>query len=207
MKICGIYKITNPNGHVYIGQSININRRFYEYRKLKGFKNNTRLFNSLKKHTPENHTFEILEQCEIDELNIKEIYYIELFQSFNTDHGMNLHTGGNNHKTSEETIKKLSESHKGQIAWNKGLTKITDERLKIQGSKHSKIMKGRTPSLETRIKMGAARKGKKHSQETKKILSEKKKGNKIWLGRKHTEESKLKMRKPKFEPNENYSNS
>lgn len=32
-------------------------------------------------------------------------------------------------KSSEETKKKLRESHKGQIAWNRGLTKETDKRL------------------------------------------------------------------------------
>ena len=30
----GIYKITSPNGKIYIGQSINIDRRFKSYRKL-----------------------------------------------------------------------------------------------------------------------------------------------------------------------------
>ena len=30
----GIYKITNPKGKVYIGQSIDINRRFNEYQKM-----------------------------------------------------------------------------------------------------------------------------------------------------------------------------
>lgn len=33
-SIIGIYKITNPKGKSYIGQSINIYRRFKEYKNL-----------------------------------------------------------------------------------------------------------------------------------------------------------------------------
>ena len=39
--------------------------------------------------------------------------------------------------------------------------------------------------------------GKKHSEETKRKISEKSKGNKAFLGRKHTEEWKQNRRKPK----------
>ena len=47
-KNIGIYKITNPKGKVYIGQSININKRWNAYRNLK-LKSQTKLLNSLKK--------------------------------------------------------------------------------------------------------------------------------------------------------------
>lgn len=197
MKICGIYKITNPKNRIYIGQSVNITRRWGEYSKLSGCGKNTRLINSLKKYGFKTHKFEILHQCNPEHLNDLEIYYIDLFQSFNTKNGMNLHSGGNNHTISDETRSKLISSHIGQEAWNKGLTKDTDVRLKKQGERHSIKMNGRKASEETKIKMGLARKGKTHSEETKKKLSEKKMGNKIWLNRSHTEESKLKMRKPK----------
>lgn len=43
----GIYKITNPKGKVYIGQSIDINERFKTYSYLK-CKNQTKLYNSAK---------------------------------------------------------------------------------------------------------------------------------------------------------------
>lgn len=38
---------------------------------------------------------------------------------------------------------------------------------------------------------------KKHSEETKKLMSERSKGNKAFLGRKHTEETKKKMSVPR----------
>jgi group I intron endonuclease len=192
-KITGIYKITSPTGRVYIGQSINIIRRWNEYKKLHGCGSKTRLYRSLKKYGHNKHKFEILCQCENRELNDKEIYYIDLYQCFNSESGMNLHSGGNNHTISDETREKLKISHLGQKAWNKGIPRTDEEKLA-----HSIKMKGRTASKETKLKMGIARRGKKHTDETKKILSEAKMGNKVWLGRHHTEESKLKMRKPKI---------
>lgn len=54
-------------------------------------------------------------------------------------------------KHSEERIKKNSESHKGQIAWNKGL-KLTDEQILF--------LKNRVITDETRKKMSNSRKGK-----------------------------------------------
>lgn len=191
-KIIGIYKLTSPTGKIYIGQSIDIKRRFNEYKNNKGCSVSTRLYHSLKKYGFDNHTKEILIECDVTELNDKEIYYIEMYKSFNTENGMNLHSGGNNHTISDETRIKLINSHLGQKAWNKGIPR-TDEEKKA----HSLKMTGRNASDETKLKMSIARKGKKHSEETIKKISELKMGNKVWLGKNHTEESKIKMRKPK----------
>ena len=57
----GIYKITSPTNRIYIGQSINIEYRFKQYRWIKA-KSQTRLRNSFLKHGVENHKFEIV--CE-----------------------------------------------------------------------------------------------------------------------------------------------
>ena len=194
MKIVGIYKITSPTGCIYIGQSINITRRWAEYSKLKGCGKNTRLINSLKKYGFENHKFEILHQCKIEELNDLEIFYIKYYDSFNTEHGLNLHSGGSNHIISDETKLKQSESHIGQKAWNKGI-KRTDEEKKA----HSLKMKGRKLSEETKQRMSTVKIGRKLSEETRKKISEKLKGNKNGinntanLGRKLSEEVRIKM--------------
>jgi group I intron endonuclease len=172
-KIIGIYKITSPTGKIYIGQSIDIQRRFNEYKNNRGCSVATRLYHSLKKYGFENHTTEILIECDVSELNDKEIYFIEKYQSFNTEHGMNLHSGGNNHKVSDETREKQRLSHLGQPAWNKGI-KRTEEQKKAQSEK----MKGRKASKETKLKMSLAHKGKKHTEETKKKLSQTKLGEK-----------------------------
>jgi len=72
--ITGIYKITNPNGKVYIGKSKNIISRYYKYNTLKCEKQKV-IYNSLKKYGPENHKFEIIEECGVDELMEREKYY------------------------------------------------------------------------------------------------------------------------------------
>src|ERR1700734_1082935 len=76
MKICGIYKITNPKGRIYIGQSVNIMDRLKHYRS-ENCKGQIRLFNSISKYGWDEHDFEIICQCNESELNNLEIYYIE----------------------------------------------------------------------------------------------------------------------------------
>ena len=74
----GIYKITNPNGKVYVGQSKNIKRRWIEYNKLRRCKNQIKLYNSFQKYNPENHKFELIEECSIEQLNEREIYWKQI---------------------------------------------------------------------------------------------------------------------------------
>ena len=70
-KICGIYKITNTlNGKVYIGQSVNVQERFYEHkRKLRLQQHfNKYLQNAYNKHG-EYFEFEVIEECDVSELD------------------------------------------------------------------------------------------------------------------------------------------
>ena len=76
----GIYKITNPRGKVYIGQSINVERRFQEYKKLR-CREQLLIFESLAKYGWLNHKFEILEECE--NLNEREQYWIKEYDTNN----------------------------------------------------------------------------------------------------------------------------
>ncbi len=104
---CGIYKITNPKGSIYIGQSQNIEKRWYRYRNTTCH-DQPRLYNSLIKYGADNHFFEILCHCTKEELSSLEKYYIKLFDSFSTELGMNLQTGGGNYSLSNETKLKIS---------------------------------------------------------------------------------------------------
>jgi len=76
----GIYKITNPKGKIYIGQSINIERRFKEYKQLQCTQSK-KLYNSLQKYGWKQHIFEIVEECSVNLLNEKEEYWIINFNS------------------------------------------------------------------------------------------------------------------------------
>lgn len=114
-KICGIYKITNKiNGKIYIGQSIDIYKRWAKEKK--GYVNDY-LKNAFLRYGLENFTFEIIEECSIEELDEKEIYYISFYKSNEHDFGYNLTRGG---KAFKEKVP-WNKNKKGlQTPWNKG---------------------------------------------------------------------------------------
>lgn len=85
----GIYKIISPSGKVYIGQSIDINSRWRDYNRLINCKKQTKLLRSFQKHGVEKHTFEVLEECLIDDLNCKERYWQDFYDVLNKK-GLNL---------------------------------------------------------------------------------------------------------------------
>lgn len=88
----GIYKFTNKiNKKVYIGKSINIQRRYREHINLKP--GNDVFHAALIKYGIENFNFEVIEECGIEELNEKEKYYICYFNSL-IPNGYNVSTGG-----------------------------------------------------------------------------------------------------------------
>ena len=128
-KICGIYKITNlVNGKVYIGQSQDIEHRWQEHRRnmyLEKYQNIV-LYKALKKYGIDNFSFTILEECALEELDDKEIQYIESFRSyvgFDDCNGYNMTLGGDGNRGVERTSEwnlRISEGNKWQIPWNKG---------------------------------------------------------------------------------------
>ncbi len=81
-KIIGIYKITSPSDRVYIGQSCNIKYRFNQYKKEQ-CKKQTKLYNSFKKYGVWKHHFEVITECDIEDLNVLERYYQEEYDVLN----------------------------------------------------------------------------------------------------------------------------
>jgi len=71
----GIYKITNPIGQVYIGQSKDIMQRVRIY-KCKGKIGKSLIDLSIDTHGFDNHIFEIIYECESNMLNYYEAYFI-----------------------------------------------------------------------------------------------------------------------------------
>ena len=151
LPIIGIYKIISPSGKIYIGQSIDIENRWKRYIN-NNCKTQPKLYNSLKKYGWDKHIKEILEECLIEHLNIRETFY-----------------------------------------------KV--ENLKICGWDWDRVLfcglydsGGGPKSDEIRHKMRKPKRqgsgiGKKHSEETKLKMSQKR----------YTEEQKQKMRKPHIE--------
>jgi G:T-mismatch repair DNA endonuclease (very short patch repair protein) len=99
-------------------------------------------------------------------------------------------------KHSEETRKKLSEALKGRSVWNKGKTGIYSEETRRKMSEIRKGKKRKPFSKETKKRMSQARKGIKFSQEHMRNLtiSRRKRTDKPMLGKKHSEETRRKLR-------------
>ena len=109
----GIYKLISPSGKIYIGQSNDIKYRFSKYKCL-DCKNQTKLYNALKKYGFSQFKVEILFSTSgcfkytQNILNILEIKYIKQFDAINS--GYNIREGGSNGKISDSTKQKMRES-------------------------------------------------------------------------------------------------
>lgn len=89
----GIYKITNLiNGKIYIGQSIHIERRFYEHQHKEYWDDKKVLYKAFRKYGLNNFSFEIIEECLEEQLNIREKYWIDYYNSY--ENGYNMTSGG-----------------------------------------------------------------------------------------------------------------
>ena len=96
----GIYKITNKvNGKIYIGQSNDIKRRWSYYKNPPTtVEVNTLIMLALKKYGFNSFTFEVIEECEIDQLNEREEYWISYYNSYWEGYNM---TSGWEHNVGE----------------------------------------------------------------------------------------------------------
>lgn len=219
-KICGVYCIENIINHKrYIGQSIDVYQRWKTHRYLlnKNKHDNDYLQKAWNKYGEDNFIFNILEQCERNELGKIETKYIKMYQTLNEDYGYNLQSGGvTKYFLSDATKQKISQALVGKMAGEKNprYGKPLSEEVK------EKISKANTnPSEATRQKMREARLGTKASEETKKKMSEqrigkpraphnedtkrlmselakerfKKPTDNPFYGKNHTEESKQRM--------------
>lgn len=193
----GIYKITSPTNKIYIGQSIDIEKRWKVYLKMK-CKEQPKLYNSFKKHGVDNHKFEIICQCSIDELNEMERFYQDAFCVINGN-GLNCiltETLERHLEVSEETRKKRSLALKGKkrpkelcdrlSLLAKGRIISDETKAKISFSCKGRIVSFETrakqseslknPSEEIRLKISISSKGRKHTEETKEKISKANKG-------------------------------
>lgn len=94
LQTSGIYCFTNQiNNKKYVGQSIDLDRRLKEHWKHQGIVHNSAIDLALEKYGHDIFTTEILEFCPVEQLNDRETYWI---QQFNTTapNGYNLTKGG-----------------------------------------------------------------------------------------------------------------
>lgn len=117
-NVSGIYGIENKiNGKWYIGQSVNIKKRWNEHiaNLTKGSHRNVHLQSAWKKYGADAFSFHILELCDRERLNIREVCWVKEKNSF--ENGYNNTLGGDGApgwKATDEARRKMSIAHKGQ---------------------------------------------------------------------------------------------
>lgn len=78
MPKCGIYMIKNKiNGFSYIGQAKDIDRRWDRHKYDALHNVDTYLYRAIRKYGISNFEFSIVEFCDVEELDAKEIFYIK----------------------------------------------------------------------------------------------------------------------------------
>lgn len=161
-----IYKYKNNiNGKIYIGQTCNFTKRKKQHlRSSVNIYDDYLIHKAIRKYGIENFSIDILEYCQSkEELNEREMFYIELYKSFAKESGYNLTKGG---------AGMLGKRHSKEF--------IEKMRQKMIGNQNTK---GRKLSDEHRAKLSKAgfgkkcpSRGRKKTDEEKKIMSEKMKG-------------------------------
>jgi group I intron endonuclease len=158
-----IYKVTNlVNGKVYIGKTINTleKRKIQHISESNANRTKSIFHKALRKYGEDNFLWEIIDSAESEnELFDKEKYYITFYHSYIKDdnsNGYNMTIGGegiSGLKFSEESKKKSSESHKGQIVSNETRKKISE---RFKGSNHplSKLNEEEVLQIKEMLKDG-----------------------------------------------------
>ena len=144
-----VYKYTSPSGKVYIGQTLNEERRRKEFFNLNNSYGGRKINFARQKYKPENFKYEILFSSDFNtiedannKLNEMESYYIDIYDSI--EKGYNITLGG-------DSIR--------------GVMLNEDCKQRMINSLKNFYQKNDNPF-----------KGRHHTEETKKILSEKAKG-------------------------------
>ena len=134
----GIYKITNiQNNACYIGQATNLKRRIQEHF-IDAFSEtnncyNTKFYSSIRKYGKNNFISEIIELCDASQLDEKEIYWIDYYDSYH--HGYNSTLGGqfwseNIHSEEVENKRAITRAkNKSLMSENHPRAKLTNEQV------------------------------------------------------------------------------
>lgn len=179
---CGIYKIENPIGQIYIGGSKNIVQRYWKY-KTSNTKFQRLLRESIEKYGWEQHLMEVIEECSEEDLKCRERYWQLFYDVLNGGLNCIIEACGEDRRiNSQSTYIKLSEAKKGE---NHHFYGKRGEGTPMYGKKHTE---------ESKNKMRESSLGQICSEETRKLLSGKFTGEgNPYYGKTHSNEVRKKM--------------
>lgn len=170
--ITGIYCIEDIAHHrKYIGQSVDILDRWRRHiSELNlGYHHNDYLQKSWNKYGYDNFMFTILEECSETQLNDKERFYIEKYNTLDRNYGYNLKDGGQDHnRYADETKERIREAVKASyddpnrrlIQRENALKQWSDPEIKKKILGENNGMYGRHHTEESKRKMGQKKKGR-----------------------------------------------
>jgi len=181
----GIYKITNTvNGTIYIGKSIDLSQRWFSHRSYlrKGTHCNQYLQRAWNKYGESAFIFEIIEYCNILDIDQREIFMIAEYDTFNNGYNLTLGGEGCAGRIPTEKQREVFRIYNATAEPRKGWNHSDEAKAKI-----SKAHKGRKITNEQKESVRKAHLGKKLTEEHKEKIRQ------CVIGRKHSEEAKVKV--------------
>jgi len=173
-KTCGIYGIRNKkNNKIYVGRTNNFLRRETRHRSdLEKGIDSYHLQCSWNKHGEDAFVWEILEECDESIQVEREAFWIKKLNSGDTKFGFNLRI-----EKGIDGITSFREESKERCSkWQSGRTLPEDHKKNISNGL-TKFYQENEVSIDTRKKLSEANTGKRHTEESKVLISEKIKQN------------------------------
>ncbi len=184
----GIYKITCiKNGRIYIGSSINVQRRWLEHKRELNKKDhhNIHLQRAWNKYGAQHFIFQVIEYCGQDELFNREQYWLDKLQPFECvgfNIGRDAQAPQRGRKMSTEFCLNMSIARKGK--------KRSPEAIAKGAASH----RGKKHTPETIIKMSKSAKNRPPTQRTPESIAKQSATMKGRPGKKLTSETREKIR-------------
>lgn len=193
-----IYLIINRvNLKKYVGQTrMSITERWRVHKQVARNGKTYAISNAIRKYGEDGFVLLEIDQAKtLGELNQLETFYIQFFNTLSPV-GYNLDSGGRYYLTHPNTKAKIAAANRGRVASPETRAKLSAAR---KGNKNALGGKGRTGQRntpETNAKLSAFRKGKPgvpHTEEFKRRLSKRNRGNTYSTGIPKTAEHRAKI--------------
>lgn len=166
--IC-IYKIVNPDGKVYIGQTKDFDKRLEDHKSRKN-KKAKRLNESISLHGLKLHKISIIEECDVEDLNCRERHWQEHYKVLG-ENGLNSsltkcgELKGELIESVKEVMSKIQEGENNSF-YGKKHTEEAKEKIRLANSGENNHNYGRKLTDEEKDNIRTHRLLFKHSQET-----------------------------------------
>ena len=202
-NVRGIYKVTNKiNGKVYIGQSVDIGKRWRQHMTAK---DDIYFHKAIQKYGVENFEWEVIEQCKKKDLDEREIYWIEYYDSFNK--GYNCTKGGD---VGPVMYGEANSSWKGGISsdpehlkqYSKQWYEVNKEKIKQHHKQYYQIHKEKRREYDSHYREANKEKAKEYREANKEKIKQQMKewyeAHKEELKEKRKQRNKKSMKKYTF---------